>query len=99
MDDTCARGCCPSQADHYRSVVVRPLASPASQREKALSADLDAYRRLRKHGVQPKTYTGAAHLEREASSSFEVESGHIIRNDRLRTEMESAHTNLPPNVA
>ena len=40
--------------------------------ESTLAKDLDAYKRLRKNGVQPPTTTGAAKLEREAKSEFDV---------------------------
>ena len=44
-------------------------------RETTLSKDLDAYRRLRKNGTQPKTIDGAANVESRADESWQVVSG------------------------
>lgn len=44
-------------------------------RETVLSKDLDAYRRLRKNGTQPKTIDGAANVESRAEESWQVASG------------------------
>lgn len=93
---SCSRGCCPTQADHYRSVVVRPLPTPESKRETQTGRDLDAYKRLAESGQSPKTFVGAADLERDARSPIEVKLGHVIRNDRLRREVEAAHASAPP---
>lgn len=93
---SCSRGCCSSQSDHYRSVVVRPTVSAERAQERAETADMAAYARLRKDGVQPKAIEGAALLEREAGSVVEIERGHIVRNDRLRREWQQAHNDLSP---
>lgn len=93
---SCARGCCATQAEHYRSVVVRPLTAPESKREAQTSRDLAAYKRLAESGQQPKTFVGAAALERDARSPIEVKLGHVIPNDRLRREVEAAHASAPP---
>jgi hypothetical protein len=45
--------------------------------EKRWDKDLPAYKRLRKQGYQPKSTEGAAALERDATSRFEIESGRI----------------------
>lgn len=51
----------------------------AAAREKAMerrwAKDMPAYKRLREQGYQPPSIDGAARLEREASSRFEIESG------------------------
>jgi hypothetical protein len=44
-------------------------------RESILSKDLDAYRRLRKNGTQPKTIDGSANVESRAEESWQVASG------------------------
>ena len=92
---SCTRGCCASQADHYRSVVVR-MPSPQQQAARAEVADMDAYARLRKDGVQPKQIAGAAKLEREADSVHEVQQGMLVKNARLRRELDAAHATAPP---
>lgn len=93
---SCVRGCCRTQHEHYRSVVVRPIVSARAVQEKTEAADMAAYQRLRRDGVQPKAIEGAAVLERDASSPIEVERNYVIRNDRLRRELEQAHRNAPP---
>ncbi len=45
---------------------------------KEMSRDLDAYRRLRAEGYQPKGVKGAGDVEQFATSKFEVESGHRL---------------------
>lgn len=40
-------------------------------------ADRDAYVRLRREGLQPPRIAGSAHLERHATTWFEVETGRI----------------------
>ena len=47
-------------------------------REKRWNEDLPAYKRMRDAGLQPKSTDGAARIEREASTQFEVESGRIM---------------------
>lgn len=93
---SCARGCCETQADHYRSVVVRPTSTAMAQRETQTDRDLAAYKRMVDSGVEPKTFVGAAALERDARSPVEIKLGHVIRNDRLRKEVEAAHASAPP---
>lgn len=93
---SCARGCCATQSEHYRSVVVRPVVSAQRVQERAEAADMAAYKRLRGDGVQPKAIEGCATLERDARSPVEIEHGHIVRNDRLWREWEQAHKDAPP---
>ena len=45
------------------------------QAEKEKVADMDAYKRLRKDGVQPPSINGAARLEAKAEEKHEVNSG------------------------
>ena len=46
--------------------------------EKAKDADMAAYKRLRKDGVQPPSINGAARLEAKAEEKHEVNSGHTF---------------------
>jgi len=43
--------------------------------------DVEAYRRLRKNGLQPKSVKGAARLEARADSKWEVETNTTLRGD------------------
>jgi hypothetical protein len=46
------------------------------------NGDREAYRRLRANGVQPPRIAGSAHLERHASSRFEIESGQVMPDQK-----------------
>lgn len=69
---SCARGCCPSQAEHYKSLVFG-VAPPENGYTKRFDADMDAYVRLRKDGLQPPRVDGAADLEKRADTREQVE--------------------------
>jgi hypothetical protein len=64
--------------------------SEASSREKELAKDRDAYRRLRREGLQPPTLTGAAQLEAKAHSQLEIERGYFLKTPEDRCRMEEA---------
>lgn len=58
--------------------------------ERQLGRDRDAYKRLRRNGLQPKTLTGAAHLERHAETKHEVEMGRIMPTKLVREVVDLA---------
>ena len=87
---SCARGCCSTQAEHYRSVRLSAGPSVQESRERRLSRDLDAFQRMSEAGAAPRNIVGAASLASGAESRVEIERGHLIRNDRLRSEVEQA---------
>lgn len=75
---SCARGCCPTPRDHYRSLV---FGTPPAESDKFaggytkhFDADMDAYRQLRKDGVQPPRVDGSAQLLRDANDGKKVEA-------------------------
>lgn len=49
------------------------------RRERTLTDDLRAYKSFRQSGIQPQHLHGAAHLEREARSTLEVEHPSLMR--------------------
>lgn len=51
---------------------------------------MDAYARLRRNGVQPKSIDGSAELERGASTVHEIENKNIITDARLRQRVTTA---------
>lgn len=57
-----------------------------NEREKRWNKDMPAYRRLRQQGLQPKSIDGAAELERDASTRFEIESGQAFRGKGKQVE-------------
>ena len=94
---SCARGCCETQIEHYRSVTIHPAAMPnrhnvryTSERdmEKRWKKDLPAYKELADQGYQPPSVDGAAELRDKASSKQEIESGTILTASE-RKEYES----------
>jgi hypothetical protein len=74
----CSRGCCSTQGEHYRSIVIGGAPSYGTTYEKQLDKDRPAYKRMRDDGLQPKGLSGAADLERRASSRWEIEAGRIL---------------------
>jgi hypothetical protein len=57
--------------------------------------DVEAYRRLRKDGVQPKSTKGAAELEKRAGSKWEIESGQNLGgNAKLGAKLDSIQSSI-----
>ena len=50
-------------------------------REKRWRPDMDAYQRLRREGLQPKTVVGSAALERDATDPLEIKRGQVFGKD------------------
>jgi len=57
--------------------------------ERTMSRDMDAYKRMRREGLQPPRVTGSADLESRAETKMEVEAGQIVRSDAARKATES----------
>lgn len=56
----------------------RATAVAGVAKDRRWDADMPAYKRLRKNGVQPRQIDGSAALETRASDQFEVELGTIV---------------------
>lgn len=75
-------GCDLSYAAHLRTIAVSAAATPTRRphaaetilKDKALDRDLDAYKRLRRDGVQPPRNQGSAALEKSATHRWDIES-------------------------
>lgn len=79
---TCAKGCCPSPREHYRSLRFLDTGKGSyHQKDKELARDRDAYKRLRNEGLQPKSVNGAHKLEAIAKTPNDVE---LIDGNSLR---------------
>lgn len=63
-------------ADYKTIGIVRSSARTSG--EKKLAKDLDAYKRIRKQGLQPKGIDGCAELEAHANNRLEIEMGHLF---------------------
>lgn len=77
----CSRGCCDSQAEHYRSIAVAPKMNEVGrpkQTDAALGYDLAAYRAMRRQGLQPPRIDGSYDLARRATSEAEIRLGQVI---------------------
>ena len=87
---TCAKGCCTTSAEHYRSLVMSGSPSVQAKAQRREQSDLEAYRRLRADGLQPRSHVGAAALEKAAFTPNEIETGTLIRNRRLANQAQRA---------
>lgn len=72
---SCSRGCCPSPADHYRSVFLATSGElvRVNRAEEVLSRDMTAYKALIDQGLEPYRMTGAYELARDATSAAQIE--------------------------
>ena len=91
---SCSRGCCETQGEHYRSLVILGP-SRLREAERQTGKDLDAYRRLVASGVQPKGIAGSAELERGAEAHHEVEHTNIITDRQVRNRVTKAFSEAP----
>lgn len=96
---SCVRGCCPTQGEHYRSIIINP-AGPGHGTlfERQLDKDRPAYKRMRDEGLQPKSLKGAAEIEKRATTRFEVESGRILP-EPLAKRMDAAQAEAKQVIA
>ena len=66
---SCTRGCCATPAEHYRSLTFAtgPVSTAIRETTRQFDADMDAYPKLLKEGIQPQRVGGSAELlKREA---------------------------------
>jgi hypothetical protein len=82
----CARGCCDTQAEHFKSVQLGKVEkSEQSKMEKRWQKDHPAYKRLRANGLQPKHVDGSAEMEQRAETKLEIEMGRIFDGKQAQT--------------
>ncbi len=58
-----------------------PSAVATVAKDKQWDADMPAYQRLRRNGVQPPRIDDSAELEKRASDQFEIELGTVVPKD------------------
>ncbi len=63
--------------------------------QEAAMTDVEAYRRLRKEGFQPRAVRGSARLEKTAESRFEIESGYRLSSAKVGAKYDEAMGYLP----
>jgi hypothetical protein len=68
----------------------RGEAARISATESQWAKDGDAYKRLRRQGLQPKDVDGAAQLEKHATDKLEIERGKIYGETGVRLRKEAA---------
>lgn len=71
-----------------------PKAAINAASEVEMTKDVDAYRRLRKNGTQPKGVNGAAAMEQSASTKFEIESGRLFKKAKTARTYEETQRHL-----
>lgn len=82
----CTKGCCKSNRDHWLSVGIAPSAvatrsgraAEINETEKRWASDMDAYRSMRRQGLQPRQIDGADRLAATASDPLEIEMGRTL---------------------
>lgn len=75
-----------------------PGAARAKVKDPQLEKDREAYRRLRRHGEQPKHVGGSAELEARANESFEITTGTIIEDQADRKQYAKGFEEAPQGV-
>lgn len=89
----CTRGCCETQAEHYRSIAFGASATPGrravtvekDRMEARWHKDMPAYKRLRQDGLQPPAIDGCSTLEAGATHKKQIEMGALIDEKKIRT--------------
>lgn len=89
----CARGCCATPAQHYRSISISAAATPTRRpdavridaTEARWHKDMPAYKALRDQGIQPPRIDGCHDLAQRAELRQEVERG-VVLDAKQRTQ-------------
>lgn len=56
--------------------------------------DIDAYKRLKADGFQPRATQGCARVEALATTPFEVENNYVIRHPDLARRVDETHREI-----
>ena len=70
----------PIDRDKILSLGVKKYSKEMDRKDAVLAKDLEAYKRLRKQGLQPPSVDGSARLESEAVSKVEIQTGVVSAN-------------------
>lgn len=95
---SCARGCCPDQRTHYRSLSIgvdsgKVMSNGYTTSQDAADArDMAAYKELRAQGLQPPRWRGAADLAARATSEVEITHGKTMPAPLVKAFEEAAQT-------
>ena len=75
----CRTGCLTQDHNSYAECLgtVSVVSQGNRDKERAFSSDMDAYKRLRKAGLQPPSVSGSAIRERRASTVEHVEGSRL----------------------
>lgn len=77
------------------TIAFNPTEHFFSKKDRQWDTDIEAYRRLRKNGVQPKGIDGSAEIERKAGTVHEVESGQVLSTRKQRRQLQSLLGDMP----
>lgn len=95
MEDNCFK--C-KMATFSISAAALPTRKPEVRNSLALENDYKvnspAYARLRKEGFQPKSVMTAARVEAQATSRFEIESGHRLSSAKVGKKYDEVQSHL-----
>jgi hypothetical protein len=72
---SCVRGCCESYKEHIQGINIGSFPTATTYKERKLELDRNAYKAMRKDGVQPKGVMGAHVIQANADHVKEVEMG------------------------
>jgi hypothetical protein len=88
---TYVEGCFGCKAGTLTTAAVSGPVSELAQRERVLAQDMDAYKRMRRQGLQPGHLAGSATVEREARNPLEIRHPRIIgMNEEARQHAQNA---------
>lgn len=74
---------CPDFKTHVSGISFARTLSDQNKAERAMGDNHDAYRRLRREGLQPKTVGNAAQIEKGATDVREVVDGQLMTKQKL----------------
>ncbi len=77
---SCPRGCCPDYRTHVKGIQVGGFPTSITLRDKKLDLDRDAYKAMRKQGLQPPAVKGSYVNQRSARNETEVTLGRPLPN-------------------
>lgn len=60
------------------SIAIKKYSKEADKRDRELAGDLDAYKRLRRQGLQPPRIDGCKTLEAQAVTRDEIQTGALL---------------------
>lgn len=76
-----------------------PNAVATAQYERSRTRDIDAYKRLRKEGLEVRGTSGAHRLEREARTEFELKTGMVAPTASMSRQIDEGNKEITERMA